>query len=365
LVRGYQRLAEGGDPSAYRQPGSDEQLDRELSDWVAGLVPSVAPYVRSVSVASTPSVELSTVAGAHAQEAVATVHTETAPAVRTRLPGCTRTLFIWLGLVAAFVLAWSMPGGGGVFAAVAVGTLVVAGVVLLSWRAAYLNRLAFRRLSEVVRAMPDDLLTALRALEGLRPDPPGAAFAANVELVAGGIAYRLGELEPARVCCDRALGLINRAAAVPTNSADQIDQHDARLAPELREQVGLLRLSVLAALGRHDEARAEYGRSKVATRADAERIALFERIHAADLDGAYQLVAARSLDMALTPHDEALGDAVRMAAGRVSDAERRRIEAALEADPDMQAWLLAVAPALLADSHTRGRQETALMSKWL
>jgi tetratricopeptide (TPR) repeat protein len=362
IVRAYQRMLEAPKTSVYRQAAARGDQGREepaLADWIARIAPSAAPFVRAANgpAGSPPRTEVARAEPGLVKLAEQRMRgqTERKPQQRSKVAVLWVLLIILLGALWRLLTLTGGEGAPAVRDATAILTPLVAVlmalfVVLIRRNLGVADRLAVA-LGMLARGDESTATRELAALAGGR----ATLVAAQAHLQLARIASRRADFEQAIRRCDEAIGRLGvqpgmRELASPI------------LLPDLLAE----RAYALAAVSKHDEARAEMEVIRTSFpsypfRASAEvRIALMERIRRDDLDGAARVADERHDDVPLPLRDETLADLARILA-RVDaghEVERARIVRELRADGDLRAFVESVAPDLLARFSRGGSAES-------
>jgi hypothetical protein len=361
VVRAYQRMLRAPRTSVYRQ-AAPRELERDaheeppITDWIARIAPSAAPFVRVARAATAeapaplPAEEKKIEPGLVklAEERVA------GKGAKRVGPRAGKVVALWAVLVVLFVLVWQLqtPTGAssasapvpeiGISAVLsAIVVLFVAVFAALVWRNVRIERRLSAALGTLGRG---DERAAEAEFEALTRGPfPLVSAQAHLQLAR--LAERRADFAAALAHCDAGIG---KASAQPTTRAIA----SSMLLPDLVAE----RAFVLAATDRRDKARAEMEVlaeqfPAYPFRAPAElRAKLVERARLGDLEGAARIVEARKEDVPLPLRDETLADLVRVTARpeTAGAGEAERLKEELRLDAGVRAWLEAAAPAVLA-----------------
>jgi hypothetical protein len=358
IVRAFQRMLSAKATSIYRQgaardPGREEEP--ALTDWVARIAPSAAPFVRTPA----PSTPVRTTAPAPVPTP------EARAAVRARLAGGplaggarspVRVLFLWAVLIMGFLAVWQFlnpapsapPARSPVPVEAAPPELpLLEGVLFMLLFAGLFGALLLRAHRAGARLMAASVAVArdeeAAAEADLRKLAQNRAHmtAASAHLMLAGIADRRAELEAALAHCDQGLERLRNRTALASDA----------LAPGLLAE----RAALLAAMGRSTEARAEIAEcaaqfpSYASLASAALRVALLDAAHRGDVAGA-AAVAAGITDEALGLREELLADLARAAVSldEVGSTEVDRLREELRTDAISRRWIEVVAPEVLA-----------------
>jgi hypothetical protein len=363
IARGLMRKSSGVPLSAYRHKASEPARgEQAISRWIERVAPGIAPHLAPPRNALAPSIptEPPTADSPPGDEARAAIEGVRRP-VPTVMPASVRwarraaLALVPLTLVVSVLersnrlpsyhavrVAWLV-----VFGAVTTGVIGL-GVVRQarderSWKA--MDALEVRLLA----GDHDGLDAALMKFASL-PDHDVAAVA---ERCLADLAFQQGDLDAALAACDRCLTHLSALHELVRKGPAFLDEprrieRCTRLIALLDPRMAALRASVLAALGRGEEAAAEVERIPVDDRAiTQDRVRIFRRLRVGDVAGAAQLVARRPQGLRIDLRDEALSDLI-VAAISADDGEMAALQDEIESDPMTERWIRGVAPELLA-----------------
>jgi hypothetical protein len=363
VVRAYQRMLKAPKTTVYRRAAPRDEEARAgdeptVADWIAKIAPAAAPFVRVARPSGSPAITAPE-AGREVEPGLLKVAEERlrgarAGAVRLR---AAKVLLLWVLLVALFVAIWQLldtepQARHAVNAAPAVPSALFLNVLGTALPALFVGIVVLgtvravkqgRRTLEAAQGIAKGDARAIADFEALtKVRQPSVQAQAHFELAR--VAERKADFAEALKRCD--LGIAAATASEATRTVTS-----AILLPDLIAE----RAFVLATTDRHDKALAEMAVlaerfPSYPYRARAELVvALVQRVRKGDLEGAAALVEGRAEDMPLSLRHETLADLVRAtvhpeAAGA---GEIERLKEDLRVDPELRAWLEAVAPALL------------------
>lgn len=357
IVRAFERMLRTKGSSVYRaqgerEPAAPAEDEPPLTDWVARVAPSAAPFVRAPrATAPTMPVGPAPMPTARAQGAIAAARVAGARAARTRFGRLVPILvaagasLVGLGVLAAIAIAVhdsldadAMIGALFVAAvAAALGTLFVRGALRTVQR-----RGATLRSAELAAAQATIARGRLEDAERMLADLATSELdlvAGQAQLELAQLAERRGDFAAVLRASDLGLGRLGDPA---TRAAS------GTLVPDLVAERAL----ALVAHGREEEAHAELvGLDGFAYphRARAVfRVRLAALARRGDVANAARFADEFQTDLPLSVREEVLADLVRAAAhpDRLGAAEAQRVRDEL-AEAGMRGWIAAVAPAAL------------------
>jgi hypothetical protein len=363
LVRAYQRMLKAPRTSVYRRGASrDAEAPRDgepsVADWVARVAPAAAPFAqariaRRDEAGAAPKAALPIEAAAPpgllrvAEQRLKPQGAKSSARYRAKLAA------LWVLVVVLFVSVWQLLSGEPGMRAEGhstLGTLLAVGpealgatlaVLLVAFLAALIarNLKHDRRLATALGALARGDAGAPAELAALARSPHAAA-AAQAELQLARLAGRSADFTTALKHCDQGIAV-----------ATARESTRAMLASILLPDLVAERAFLLAVTDRAEKARAEmsilarqFPAYPFSARANL-RVALVLRARRGDLEGAAELLAATTDDLPLSHRDETLADLVRAVAwpDATGAGERERLKEELRVDPELRAWLQAVA----------------------
>jgi hypothetical protein len=359
LVRALRRMARAPAKSVYRESARPDEASDEakLASWIGKLAPGAEAFARETGgyVPALESLGPTVAATPTARQSVERSREDAARGVKRSLRN--RVLVLWLALVAAFFGIFLAMGSGdthtsagGVHFAPGSGLPILAGVAVFAALVLQARRLRgwARALSEaqldVARGELSKAESALAALTRKRAD----SIAAGAHLCLAQLAERRVAWSQVVVHCDSGIGRLSRTPALKAANSDV-------LFPELVAT----RAYALAASDRQDEANAElavlakeFPAYVVMARAHF-RVGLMSAVRRGDLEAASRVATSRTPDLPLSIRDDMLADVVLAATTAVPQHERERIDAELQDDAELRAWVDAVAPGIRERRPTR------------
>jgi hypothetical protein len=371
IVRAFQRMLRAPTTSVYRksaprEPEGAAGEEPAVADWVAKIVPSAAPFVQAPKVTAKRGEEAAEPLTAEGAEALKTSRAALAAKGKKLFwKGAGKRLFL-LALGTAIFLAVVLLWAGSPDAPVPVplpddlpfDPVLAAGRIAAAVAFAGLGVIFY----SAFRARRHIVMLQRAWIGAVRGDP--AAIAALREVAAGGFDTIAAQayLLLARVADRR--GDPAEALAQVEQGLSRLSRYASRVAaaelvlPELSAE----RAYFLAAAGRDAEAAAELAALNPAYPFLARaryRVRLMTLVRRGDLAGAARLAEGRDLDLPLSPRDELLGDAVRVAVSPETSGagEVARVKDELKTQPDLRRWMAAVAPAVLRGAELASEAE--------
>jgi hypothetical protein len=360
LVRAFRLMARAQARSVYRESARvvERREQEELASWMGKLVPGAEAFAR-VAPASTAPESMPPASAPVPGKAIDDVRRAHKKKLKM---GVQKFGVLWLVLVVGFVALWQLlsPGpaergrhpvltavttdAGPASILVAVFAFAVAAMMALMWRQQRRSRDLSAAYVMVARGEIGEATARLERLTGGRV----AGVAAAAHLVLARLAERALRWSDALRHAEAGASRLIAHAALRATYSDH-------LLPDLLAT----RAFALAATDRPDEARAEM--SVVASDYPAYismgtadlRTRLLLAVRAGDLPAASRLARTRSADMPLSLRDDMLADVALAATTEMAADERERIDAELSDDPELRAWIDAVAPGLRQQSRKR------------